>query len=174
MVAQVIAALVPQRRAVVQAGGCAGMWPLALAKRFDHVYTFEPDPVNAACLQDNVADVANITAYACALGDQAQRVGLTRPKPGAGLWRVDGLGDIPVVVLDTLLPDIAVDALVLDVEGSELAALRGAERLVNTHRPLLWLEFTSNVAAIESWVVAHGYPQPTPAFGRDRYSVYQR
>ena len=84
LAADIIASLCGTRRgAVVQAGGCAGLWPLALARRFGHVYTFEPAPGNFACLRQNTAGVGNISAYDYALSDARRLVGLTRPKPGA-------------------------------------------------------------------------------------------
>lgn len=169
--AGVIATKAAGRRAVVQAGGCVGLWPLALAKYFQRVYTFEPEPTNYACLQRNIAAVGHITAQQAALGDRADCVGLTRPKVGAGLWRVDGAGDIPMVVLDDVVDD-AIDAIVLDVEGSEVPALRGCERLIATHRPLLWFEFLTQTAAIEDFIATHGYTAPTRALGGDRYSVH--
>jgi FkbM family methyltransferase len=170
--AQTIAALVPERRAVVQAGGCSGLWPLALAEVFAKVYTCEPDPTNFRCLQANVAERENITALNVALGETHRRVGLTRPKPGAGLWRVDGDGTIPMVPLDALFIRTPIDAIVLDVEGSEVQALQGAARLIARHRPLLWFEFLRHTSEIESLLVAYGYTPPMHGIGSDRYSVH--
>lgn len=168
-----IAGLAPAHRTVVQAGGCSGLWPCALAKQFAHVYTFEPEPVNFGYLQGNVASLPNVSAFAYALGETRQCVGMTRPKPRAGLWRVEGAGDIPMVPLDDVLgDDVAVDAIVLDVEGSEVEALRGAERLIARHRPLLWFEFLSNTAAIEAFLAAHDYTPSAHGIGGDRYSVH--
>ena len=60
----------PRRRNVIQAGGCAGLWPLALSSLFDHVYTFEAGPTNFTCLQYNIRGVSNITAYDYALAQE--------------------------------------------------------------------------------------------------------
>ncbi len=166
-----IAGLSVAHRAVVQAGGCAGLWPLALASRFAHVYTFEPAPSNFAALAENVAGVPNVTAFPCALGEAPQSVGLTRHKPKAGLWRVDGDGDIPMQPLDAVLAGVAVDALVLDVEGSEVAALNGAERLIAANRPLLWFEYATRQPEIDAWLAAHDYTAPTRGLDGDCYSV---
>lgn len=172
LTAQTIAALVPERRAVVQAGGCSGLWPLALSEVFRTVYTCEPDPVNFQCLQANVAEHENITALNIALGDAIRRVGLTRPKAGAGLWRVEGEGDIPMVPLDLMFRFAPIDAIVLDVEGSEVHALKGAEQLIATHRPLLWFEFLHNTEALTSLLEAYGYRPPLSGVGGDCYSVH--
>lgn len=170
--AQSIAGLASGRRAVVQAGGCAGLWPLALSQYFAHVYTFEPAPGNFQCLRANVAGTPSITACATALGETTAAVRLTRPKAQAGLWRVDGDGDIPMVRLDDVLEDTPIDALVLDVEGSEVATWRGAERLIEAHRPLLWFEYLQHTAAIDAFLAAHDYTAPVRGVGGDCYSVH--
>ena len=167
-----IAELVPERRAVAQAGGCAGLWPLALSNYFERVYTFEPVPINFRYLLANVATAPNVEAFEYALGETRKSVGMSRPKAKAGLWRVDGDGDIPMVPLDEVLGEAPVDAIVLDVEGSEVDVLRGAERLIATHRPLLWFEFMSNTEAIEAFLAEHGYAPPVHGIGGDKYSVH--
>ena len=161
-----------RRRAAVQAGGCSGLWPLTLAQHFSHVYTFEPSQTNFKCLQQNIAGHSNVSASDCALSDERRLVGLTRTKPRAGMWEVNGEGDIQAVTLDDFLGDIEVDALVLDVEGSELAAWRGAERMIIKHHPVLWFEFNRNVDALKAWLADHGYTQPQVGIGRDAFSVY--
>jgi FkbM family methyltransferase len=156
---------------VIQAGGCSGLWPLTLARYFSWVYTFEPAQSNFEVLRQNVAGVANISAFDHALSDTRQRVGLTREKPQAGMWHVEGSGDIQAIALDEFLGDVVVDALVLDVEGSELAAWRGAERLIMAHQPLLWFEWGHNTEALEAWLAAHGYTPPIGGIGRDKFSL---
>lgn len=168
-----IARLCPQKRNVIQAGGCSGVWALMLAQHFEHVYTFEPAASNFAVLSKNVAATPNISAYNNALSDSRRMVEMTRTKPRAGMWEVGGPGDTLAVRLDDFLGDIVVDALVLDIEGSELAAWRGAEQMITTHRPLLWFEFNRNVPAIEAWLADHGYAKPTRSLGRDSFSVYK-
>lgn len=172
LAAKVIASLVPERRAVVQAGGCVGLWPFFLSKLFGHVYTFEPAPENFRCLRRNVANATNVTAWQAAVGDKSRGVRLTRPKPHAGLWCVDGDGDIPMVRLDEVVGDVAIDAIVLDVEGHEVPALRGAERLITTHHPLVWCEFLQHTAEIDAFLRAHGYASPTRGYGSDWYSIH--
>jgi FkbM family methyltransferase len=170
--AAVIAHLAPSRRAVVQAGGCSGLWPLALSKYFARVYTFEPEPANFDCLLVNITGATNIVAVPCAVGATRRTVGMARPKAGAGLWHVEGDGDVLMVPLDAVMGDETVDAIVLDVEGSEATALRGAKQLIAAHRPLLWFEFLRNTEAIASVLAEYGYVSPRHGIGNDRYSVH--
>lgn len=171
--AQCIAGLVSEHRAVVQAGGCSGLWPLALAHYFDHVYTFEPAPTNFRYLQANIVSTPNISARECALGDTQAWVGLTRPKPHAGIWRVSGDGEVLMEPLDDVVGDEPIDAIVLDVEGSEVAALRGAERVITTHRPLLWFEYLSHTDEIDAVLAGYGYAPAARGIGGDCYSVHR-
>lgn len=173
VVAMVIAQLAPARRVVVQAGGCSGLWPLALAKFFDRVVTFEPHPDNFECLRANIATTPTIAAFNAALGARETQIGLKRNKAQAGLWRVDGDGDIPMMRLDDVMGDVPVDALVLDVEGSELAAMEGAERLIARHRPLIWFECVEHVEAIHDFLDRHGYVPPRDGIYLDRYSIHE-
>lgn len=172
LAAKCIAGLSANRRAVVQAGGCSGLWPLALSTAFNRVYTCEPHPVNFQYLEKNVATVPTITAFPYAVGDREALVGLTRSRAQAGLWRVDGDGEIPMRPIDDLVGDAPIDALVLDVEGGELAALRGAERVIDSHHPLLWFEFLHDTDAITDFLIAHGYARPARGIGADWYSVH--
>lgn len=171
--ARMIATLVVRRGAVVQAGGCAGLWPLALSHYFSRVYTFEPDPVNFQCLKANVAAAPQVVAMPCALGETFRSVGLTRPKAGAGLWRVEGEGAIPMVPLDAVCGTTPIDALVLDVEGSEVQAWQGAAGIIATHRPLLWFEALQHQTALTEALDAYGYAPPHPGIGGDWYSVHR-
>lgn len=124
---------------VIQAGGHCGAWPAWLAGRFRWVVTWEPDPDNHACLLRNVPD--NVVVFGPAvLGDD----------PAASYrWRHNGwntgghhavpeAGSMPVDRIDDR--DLAPDAIVLDVEGMELPALRGAAATIERCRPVIMIE----------------------------------
>lgn len=132
-----------RRKLCIQAGGHAGVWPLALAKHFEKVHTFEPDPFLFECLVRNVerAGVGNVEVWHNALGHEDAPVMLRR-HVSAGGWRVDPQGTVPVyqTTLDSLREIERCDALFLDIEGYEACALQGAFHLIQAWRPVIHVE----------------------------------
>lgn len=140
--------LVPEKKVVIQAGGCCGMYPRLLKRHFDRVYTFEPDPVNFYFLTLNT-QVEGIHKFNCALGERGRPLNLRialrenvgqheiyRGDPKPGVMFVDG---VLSVALDDLVFD-RVDYLMLDVEGYEPHVIQGAKRTIEEHRPVISME----------------------------------
>lgn len=125
------------RTVAVQAGGNVGVWASRLAAQFEAVYTFEPDATNYECLRQNVP--GNVRHWRAGLGAEPGTIGLTLVQGNAGAHYASANGDIPVVPLDALRLT-ACDLLTLDVEGSEPAALRGAEQTIRAYRPVVMFE----------------------------------
>lgn len=123
---------------VVQAGGNVGMFPARLAERFKFVYTFEPDADNFNCLAHN-AMLTNIIKFQAALGNRHECVKLWTNPVNVGAHYVDGTGEIPTLMIDDLnLPTC--NLIMLDVEGYETAALKGAAATLQKFRPCVVIE----------------------------------
>lgn len=128
------------KKVAVQAGGNCGLWPMELAKHFDQVFTFEPDPTNFYCLVGNT-DSKNVRFFNAALGSRVSYSGLLQMEgpTNPGATKLDGLGPYPVIPLDDLLiPEC--DLLQLDIEGYEYEALRGAETTIGFFKPVIVVE----------------------------------
>jgi len=142
-------------RSVVQAGGHIGVWPKYLAKRFEKVFTFEPHWANYLCLCLNVPEL-NVSKYQLALSERLGMVHLAEI-PVQACWYSHALHHIdlgnstnkksrhaeslPVGTMridDLGLEDC--DLIILDVEGAELSALRGAVQTIHRSSPVLHLE----------------------------------
>lgn len=165
------------RRVCIQAGGHVGLWPLKLAEYFDQVLTFEPDPALFECLRRNTASAHNIACFPFALGPSC---GYTRMRPHAkaGSWTVDpvhGSVEVEVVALDWWLPANGwkhCDAVVLDIEGFEVEALKGAAGLIEAHSPAIHVEeLGPHRAASAAHMESIGYVERARA-GRD--ALYMR
>ena len=128
-------------RTAIQAGGHIGTWPVYLAPRFDRVMTFEPEPQNFACLELNLADrgIANVTARRGVLAHKAREHRLHLSPKSTGQHRIGKGIVVEGFTIDGLeLADV--DAIFLDVEGYEVAALRGALRTIERSRPVIMVE----------------------------------
>jgi hypothetical protein len=74
----------------------------------------------------------------CRLGDEPGRARFTDTGDEAAAVAGTGAREIEVVPLDqAIAPDGPLPFVKLDVEGSEAAALRGAQRLLERARPML-------------------------------------
>lgn len=158
-------------RTAVQAGGNIGLWPLALARSFARVVTFEPDAVSRACLARNVRS-ARVEVRPEAVGDAFGRADIVRASLGSH-YVAPGTS-VEVVPIDALAID-DLDLLQLDVEGSELAALRGAASTIARCRPAVvqveLREFSARYGATDAEVVAFlrslGYREAARLPGND-------
>lgn len=135
---------VKNKNIMVQAGGNCGFMLSNFVEHFNTIYTFEPDPVNFYCLNQNVTSQNVIKIQGC-LGNDPIPVAtqhLIRPnRPNdIGGVHISGEGFIPVILIDNLnLPGC--DLIQLDVEGYELNALLGAKKTIEKYYPTLCIEF---------------------------------
>lgn len=160
------------RSLVVQAGGHLGTFARMLAGHFDKVLTFEPDPVNWACLQRNVANDARIIASDRALSDREELAPWGHSDSNSGKNKISqGSGHlVRTVTIDGLdLP--ACSAIVLDVEGYELPALRGAANTIAEHSPVVLFEDIGHGRkygfardGVQQWLSQRGYAEVARVF----------
>lgn len=161
---------------VVQAGGHVGLWPLQLAVAFDRVLTYEPDPALFECLKKNTAKIERIRAKSLALGATRDYTTM-KPHKKAGSWSIDPAGTVPVamVSIDEELADLGwpqCDAIVLDIEGYEVEALRGARETIRRWRPVIHVEeLGPHRAASAQFMATIGYVERARS-GRDALYVH--
>lgn len=125
------------KRLVVQAGGNCGVWPAWLAGVFDSVVTFEPHPENFHCLLANVP--ANVIPCQAALDEKHGSISMSGDPKNCGAYQVEHSGSgIPSVTIDSF--DLTPDYIVLDIEGLELKALKGAAETLARAQPVIQLE----------------------------------
>ena len=125
-------------RACVQAGGNVGVFPAYLSLIFDAVYTFEPDDENFRCMTKNL-HANNIEMRKYALGDEERNVDLDFVEGNCGAHSVHGIGDIPMVTIDSLELD-SCGFIQLDIEGMEYHALGGGIDTIQRFKPVILVE----------------------------------
>lgn len=150
-----------RRRVAVDVGAHVGLWSMWLVSAFEHLHAFEPVPLHAELFERNVV-ARNCTLHRMALGDRAGRVSLSVPPDQTGHAHIadgarahhqrgGGLGPeswahisgVPIGTLDGLGLD-RVDFIKVDVEGYELAVLKGARETLLRCRPVLVVEQKDN------------------------------
>ncbi len=142
-------ALCSGRTAVVQAGGCLGVYPAYLSAHFGTVYTFEPATDLFAALSTN-APQENIVKCQAALGYDRGLVGTCRqrrdgkPNNHEGITHIVPGGVVPTLRIDDLALPIC-DLIQLDLEGWELYALRGAHETLTRCRPVVLVEINQGI-----------------------------
>lgn len=113
--------------------------------RYRRIDCFEPDPTNFAALQASAAAYPAAVLWRAGLWSTSGRLRFDDAGGGGGHGgRVDGAGEteIDVLALDDLTDAphfINPTFIKMDVEGAELAALRGAARTIAARKPKLAL-----------------------------------
>lgn len=113
---------------------------LALHTAHEVILAFEPWPENYALLLANTYRLSRVRPYPYALSDRHGTVRLLEDA-NRGHVRVDPAGrqTAMAIRLDSLMLD-DVTLLKIDVEGHEPAVLRGAQRTIESCRPLVLIE----------------------------------
>jgi FkbM family methyltransferase len=133
----------------VDCGANLGLWSLVaapLVRDRGRVVAFEPNPQTAERLSRNAEQASGvIDVRAIAVTDRQGRVRLD-PGDGHNVSRVSPSGtiEVPATTLDRAL-DAAPTGIKIDVEGEELAILKGARGVLES-RPWLAIEFCAEHA----------------------------
>lgn len=164
-------------RVAVQAGGNVGIWPFALAGKFETVYTAEPDPDNFSCLCANVPQ-KNVFKLQCGFGSGTRPLSMNARVENCGAGYLHGPGDTPVIAIDSLALQ-NVDLIALDIEGMELYAIHGARTTIMQFHPVIMLEMKGHGhrygyedGEIEKYLSGIGYGVKT-RIARDVIFTYQ-
>jgi FkbM family methyltransferase len=152
---------------VIDAGGCFGDTALGFADSVGergHVYVFDPLPKHCAIMHEQLEmnpDLApRISIFALGLSDHVNEVS---PLAEDGVIDPGARATSPAIPLTTIDQMAAhsdvprVDFIKMDVEGSELAALRGAEASIRRWQPKLAISLyhrPEDFFSIPSWIAS--------------------
>jgi len=154
---------------VIDVGANAGLFAVLAAKGGARTYAFEPNPevlekLRANVLLNDLGDL--ITVVPLALSDQASRrqlffdaheseklrnsgvASLARENAGSRSVMIDAV-TLDEFVEDNRLHDIS--WIKIDVQGSEMAVLRGASETLRRHRPRILFEYDPENAKNMNW-----------------------
>ena len=129
---------------VYDIGAHGGVYTLTLLDRFPNliVHSFEPQ---AEELLENLAlnSVRSDRVHAVAVGDEARVVSMTTKERSSNHISDAGDRTVPMVRLDDYIREQKLphpNWIKIDIEGMELPALRGAEKLLRDSRPTIVCE----------------------------------
>ena len=144
-------------------GANAGYYSVVAAPRCSQVYAFEPLPESLGYLRRHIAlnHLENCTAIEAAVGDFDGPVHFSKSfTKYEGQICEDGELSVASVKLDTFCQTHPAPTLLkIDVEGAELAVLRGAEHLLIECRPAIFLATHSDELdkQCRSFLLERGY-----------------
>lgn len=189
--------LVIERPVLIDVGASTGCYSLLAAHHPGlTVYAFEPVPLTAEVLRENVRlngleDRVHVYQMAVSNYNGMGVLHSVKAWGGSGISMIDGTPawhkdcdhlPIPVTTLDTFCAahNIAPDFIKIDIEGNEKAVLHGARRTIETYQPRMLFEYSQEninqygykahelVTMVESW----GYVWQNPE-GNDLYCIHR-
>jgi FkbM family methyltransferase len=175
LIQDALAELVPSGGVVWDVGANIGFYSLIASRLVGEgrVVAFEPLPANQEAIRRNLAlnGISNVELIGIALSDEEGTAQLEMH--ASPTWaKLDTSGDttfkrdtetagsvsVRVSTLDAQLAHApAPDVVKMDIEGAEVAALRGASKLLAEHRPTLICELHGTNRAVTELLEAHGY-----------------
>lgn len=132
----------PMDEAVFIDGGCfhgeTSKRFISWAKSYQKIIAFEPDAYNFAVAEKNLEGLANVMLWKAGMSDQNTKYSFSRSGiDGSGSRIMEGgQEEIEVKALDSVVKN-RVSFIKLDIEGSELSALKGASAIIRRDRPRL-------------------------------------
>lgn len=108
---------------------------------FEAVAAFEPDPKNfqalCATVRKHGERLGDTTLWPCGVNDITTVASFHAGKEQASIVAADGNIHVQLVALDDAMPTFRPTYIKFDIEGSELAALKGAVRMIVRHQPAI-------------------------------------
>jgi len=153
-------------------GAHVGIHALFMAKQIGPMGTvcaFEPWPANLECLERNISinrgRVGRVIAVAKAVCDQDGRISMTQGRSDGTHHLTgpeeSGSVEVQATTLDSFAAETGLDPnlILVDVEGAEIAVLKGAMSLIRRARPDFILEHhgAAYQAALKEILTAEGY-----------------
>ncbi|MDR2176360.1 MAG: FkbM family methyltransferase, partial [Synergistaceae bacterium] len=103
---------------------------------YSKIFGFEPNPTAYLAAVDNLARFRGVKIFNAGVGNHDGTEKLVMYGPSSRVAE-DGTEEVRVVTLDKVLESERVTFIQMDIEGSELDALRGAAKIIRAQKPKL-------------------------------------
>jgi len=162
--------LIPEGGLQIDVGGAFGFWTIAMLKKAELVWTFEPDKRLIKEYLNNIP-TDKLWIFPVALSNKSETATLyIRIFEHTGLiqnyhkYAPQKEIKIQTTTLDDQLPIIKflnkkVTLIKIDTEGADHLILQGAEKLIETHNPLIIVEYHNNEKEISEIMQKHNYTE---------------
>lgn len=111
---------------------------IGVHNKYKRIYALEPDPSNYDKLEKNCGNLKSVSLLKIGAYDESTTLSFANEATGAS--HIDQDGDISICVdrLDNIISsEERVTFIKMDLEGSELQALKGAKEIIKRCRPIL-------------------------------------
>lgn len=123
--------------------------------KYHKIYFFEPDNLLMASAKENLNDIPNITYLPSGVGEKEDMLYFDAVGDLSGNFSDQGTEKVRVVAIDDIVEE-AVTFIKMDIEGMELAALKGARRTISTYKPKMAISVyhkSTDMVDIEEFVL---------------------
>lgn len=169
----------PKNAVVIDVGANIGRWSLLSARLFQtqKIYSFEPFLDTYNRLKKNIAlnSSLDIESFNLALNNKSELVAMTTlSEKNSGMnfisnIKTDSTNQVKSVTLDSFVHTHnikKVDLMKIDVEGFEMNVLKGAEKMIQQHHPVI-------ICEIDDKLLAKNKTSPKNVFDFLIYHKYQ-
>lgn len=108
--------------------------------KYKHIHIFEPDCNMITELTNNTKHLSDVTIYHYAVWSKKMMLfidGKGGPSTCKVCSKEESTGKIEAITIDEVFADKEITFLQMDIEGSEMEALKGAEKTIRHQHPLL-------------------------------------
>lgn len=163
---------------VLDIGANIGCYAYAFSKIATNVICFEPNTEIFKCLKFNFRNMPSVVCFNNAISDgrycydsvcDNDNLGMSyivkNEQSGNSSYALDDTEVLNAMVSKTMSDDFDISFIKIDVEGYELKVLKGAEKTISIHKPVMVIEINDHTLKrtnttreeIFQWLTDHGY-----------------
>jgi FkbM family methyltransferase len=137
-----LSAVVPSGRVALDIGAYSGMYTRPLAHIASRVYAFEPTEMANTLARSSAK---NVVVHRIAISDRVGTAKLRIPNSTTcgtleSVYSGGLVVEVPVSTIDAMIGDEDIGFIKIDVEGHEIAVIRGATQTIAKCQPILLIE----------------------------------
>lgn len=159
-----------KRGTFLDIGANIGYYSVMMSDYADTVYAFEPDPRNIPWLKKNISSLKNVFHCNSAISNNSGKVDFVLGSLTTSRLDFEANNEtgekisVDAISIDDFAdshPNVRATAIKVDIEGADMLALLGADKLVRRQRPVFLIEFNrsrfNKFNLLKQFIVDHKY-----------------